>query len=105
MDRNSDGFHKYNNKIQRPYIISGPKFTKKEFIPVVTNLGLCFAWNVKEIKAVFKPSRFVSHFTEEFLDRINVEPIQKASIMSIEVFLDKQEIMFPDRIQSKKSFL
>ena len=98
-------FHNHNVKIKRPYIINSPKFTKKEFIPVITNQGLCFAWNVEETNTVFKPSRFVSHFNEEFLEKISVEPIQKASIMSIEVFLDKQEIMFPDRIQSKKSFL
>ena len=94
----------FQSKIQKPFIMEGSHFTNDEFLPTITNLGLCYAWNGKRLSEVYKGSKFIKTFENEFIKDEIKEPIKKASMRKFTIYLDKQESTFPDRIKSTKSF-
>ena len=105
-----DRFDKFNtstyaSKFQKPYFISSEGFDNKNFQPVITNAGLCFAWNHKEVDEIYKPSSAIESFKMEFLKNdTKKHRIKKASIKSIDIFLDKNELIYPDSLTSTHSF-
>ena len=105
-----DRFDKFNtstyaSKFQKPYFISSEGFDNKNFQPVITNAGLCFAWNHKEVDEIYKPSSAIESFKMEFLKNdMEKHRIKKASIKSIDIFLDKNELIYPDSLTSTHSF-
>ena len=70
----------------------------------MTNLGLCFAWNGRHLSDVFKESKSLEDFNNELIGNVTHQKPKKASIKKIELFLDKDELTYPDRIISPKSF-
>ena len=87
-----------------PYFINSLGFANKFYQPILTNIGLCFAWNHRSISEVFKQSNALKGFMSKLNGNNTTDGIAKASIKKIELFLDKQEVINPDRIKSPKSF-
>ena len=87
-----------------PYFINSLGFGNKFYHPIQTNVGLCFAWNQMSISEVFKQSIALEGFMAKLIGNNTTDGIAKASIKKIESFLNKQEVMNPDRIKSPKSF-
>ena len=96
-------FNKYWSST-RPYFINSPGYDNKPHQPVMTNIGLCFAWNGIPISDVFKEVKNLLSFNKELIRNITYQKPEKASIKKIEIFLDKDETTYPDRIKSPKSF-
>ena len=89
---------------RRPYFIDSSGYDNKPHKPVMTNTGLCFAWNQRRISDVFKTSNGLQSFERELIGNVTYKKPEKASIKNIEIFLDKDEMTYPNRIKSPKSF-
>ena len=89
---------------RRPYFIESSGYDNKPHKPVMTNTGLCFAWNQRRISDVFKTSYGLQSFESELIGNVTSKKPERASIKKIEIFLDKDEMTYPDRIKSPKSF-
>ena len=89
---------------RRPYFIDSSGYDNKPHKPVMTNIGLCFAWNQRRISDVFKTSYGLQSFESELIGNVTSKKPERASIKKIEIFLDKDEMTYPDRIKSPKSF-
>ena len=87
-----------------PYFIDSSGYGNKPHKPVMTNIGLCFAWNQRRISDVFKTSNGLQSFERELIGNVTYKKPEKASIKNIEIFLDKDEMTYPNRIKSPKSF-
>ena len=98
---------RYIDKSMRPFIINFGKsnsFEQLEFEPVVTNNGLCYAWNNKRVDEIFKHSQYVDIFSNVFQPKKPRKKLMKAATKSVRFYLDAHGHYLPDRSQNEHSF-
>ena len=75
--------------------------------PIVTNIGLCYGLNNKNVTEVFKQSHYLDTFVDTLYNDVVYQPLKKAISGSSEtIYLNTLNLDFSDRLdQNLKSFL
>ena len=98
----NEKFFKYNNV--RPFVLDYLRMSPG-FEPVITNVGLCQAWNNQNQIGVFKNSSYLNAFDAIFSEtNTSGDEILPASIKSKVFYFDKQEVYLADRFKTDFSF-
>ena len=98
----NEKFFKYENV--RPFVLDYLGMSPT-FQPVITNTGICQAWNHQNQDEVFKGSSFLNAFESVFTEiKPSDRNILPASIKSKVIYFDKQETYLFDRHKEDFSF-
>ena len=96
---------------KRPYFgdefYFGNLYDGSHFQPIVTNIGLCYGLNNKNVTEVFKQSHYLDTFVDTLYNDVVYQPLKKAISGSSEtIYLNTLNLDFSDRLdQNLKSFL
>ena len=97
----NEKFYKYESV--RPFVLDYLGLSPT-FQPVITNAGLCQAWNHQSQNEIFKDSRFLKDFHMSFNENNSNSKGLPASIKSKLIYFDKHEVYLNDRFKSDFSF-
>ena len=75
--------------------------------PIVTNIGLCYGLNNKNVTELFKKSQYLETFVDTLYSDVVYQPLEKAISGSTKtIYLNTLNLDFSDRYdQNQKSFL
>lgn len=92
----SDRFARYYTSIENE---------NSNFEPVLSDKGLCYAWNHNNMFNVYQDFGYLEAFGKAFHQGRKSKNIKTASLKTITLIFDKHENYLPDRIKAEKTFL